>query len=269
LFVNLSVRNLVAGYELPNSFSLKKKSCIKRKQCRKYFGKEKNLCGTQERARNPGSNPGGRNMVVWRKKVRAGAAAGRSFLRRPVSERTVSPTYFKSNVPRAVYSVKQKPYWRYADRAERVVNPIKADTSRQPHLILYDSSGTARFALRYNFFDDKMTILSLQRERTQYRKEGKSNLWDAKAETQKSKELQKQLGGMHPAEFLLSEFIYSHRAQIRQSRLCLRVPAYASVNEYRPLIERFFSTKGRKVFGGTIFSLSLRKKRARLLLELP
>lgn len=154
----------------------------------------------------------------------------------------------------------------YADREERVTNSIKPDVSNLPHLILYDGNGTARFALRYKIAGGCITILSLQRERTQYTRKGPGFFWNAEAETAASKKFRQALGGMHPAEFLLSQFIFEHREQVRKYGLSLRVPAYASVKEYKPLITRFFASNGREVFGGTVFNLAKTKKRPRQIL---
>ena len=93
--------------------------------------------------------------------------------------------------------------------------------------------------------------------------------------------MQKQLGGMHPSEFLLSEFIYRNRAElkrrIKQGKPALHLSKFALtsatgdmtikklVELYKPLLDRFFGKYNEKILG---WPLNLKKKRVKAILGL-
>lgn len=155
----------------------------------------------------------------------------------------------------ANYSILEEKNWRYEDKEDWVKNPLNPANSPHPHLVLCDGGGTPRFTLRYRpVFIRDLSVSSLQRERTTY-KGRLRHFWSAKEETRASKEFQEQLGGIHPAEFLLSEFIYRHRAEMRKgARMFLDI--YVTTNElkiYMPIIERFFKKLSTKIDSAKIF----------------
>jgi hypothetical protein len=163
---------------------------------------------------------------------------------RPVLKRLVTqkfsrvPPHKKNALPKS-HSFKETDSWKYYDSI----------TEHQPHLVLLDRKKQPRFTLRFTMRRkeerEELVILSIQRERSK----GNPSEYDprvllpkAKLETEASKKLQAELG-MHPSEFLLSEFIYRNRKQIRKG-----IPVFLRVKGdtakiYKPLVERFFKKK--------------------------
>ncbi|MDP6671256.1 MAG: hypothetical protein QGI60_05605, partial [archaeon] len=169
-----------------------------------------------------------------------------------------------------VFSIKNKKGWIVCDNSVRVVNPMGKQWSTLPHLVLFDGSNKARFFLEsHNAKGKPLVIKNIQRERTCYRAVPKGDFWDAKAETAASKVLQAQLGGIHPASFLLLEFLQQHGAEIKKGRkVILQVSSKSphTAKTYRPIIERFFKpkpiSKGKHDILLT-YELSMEKKRVK------
>lgn len=174
--------------------------------------------------------------------------------------------------------------WRYDDRypENKVTNPIKPADSFAPHLVLRDQNGTPRFTMRwmdeFPSRNGKTTILSIQRERTKsaYRKseiDPSKYEWFPEIETRLSKEFQARLG-MYPPEFLLSQFIFEHRSEIRAGKKVL-LAVYLNnpgIENYKGLMERFFTKKPEAVSDinkPRIYELNLKSNRVRKLLAFP
>ncbi len=170
-------------------------------------------------------------------------------------------------------------YWFYRDEVEKpVVNPMDPWPDLSRHFVLYDGQRRPRYALRYNREGDAIKILSLQRLRTQYVAEGKKLRWDAAAETEASRRLQAELG-VHPAEYLLTQFLSRMKARIRAgARVSMQASfGYRTNGIVNPLVDRFFKKKTRFVgwegglHSGTLspreHELSLSKRRVREILE--
>ncbi len=194
----------------------------------------------------------------------------------------VSPTYFRDGISPGAYSISVVDGWEYKDRPPvgSIVtsNNLPPLVSTDPHLILYDAIKTPRFVLGYHFnlLMDDIRITALQRMRTRYDDGvGASLRWDAEAETQASKEFQEALAGMHPAEFLMAEFLYQHRDFLRPrilhgtNALFIQYPFKRESEPcFKPLVERYFR---RNQYGQVnYYSLSLnpQKQRVRVILGL-
>jgi len=152
-----------------------------------------------------------------------------------------------------------------------VINKIEPWKIAEPHLVLLDKHGMARYVLGYREFSD--TIISIQRLRTEYNRSFFHRYtWDPKKETQSSKKFQKELGGIHPSEFILAEFLYLNRVNLekritsgqRTPNLSTEWLAYDLLENYRGLISRFFKDVGDKMN----FPLNPCKKRVKMLLGL-
>ena len=160
--------------------------------------------------------------------------------------------FYRAHANPAAYRFRAQKNWVYADKRERVLNKLARLTRRTPHLVLYDGSGVPRFALNYVIYKNNIVVIhSIQRERTQYKQTYGTKTphldffewtWDEQAETRESKQLQRQLGGTHPAEFLLAEFIRRLRPAIKRGmKVCIVSPNLApNALLYKPLIDRFF-----------------------------
>ena len=187
----------------------------------------------------------------------------------------VSQTYFKDAVPKKIYSFKEQKYWEYQDRRFQapIQNPISPLKSKIPHLILYDESGESRFTLSHYKKKGELSIMSIQRERTKgaYRTDQgtREKYWLANLEKQASDTFREKLGGRHPAEFLLSEFIYRHRKEATKIYLMLARHADLTKTIYKPLIERFFKSKPRELPHDKywdIYDLNLERMRVKQIL---
>lgn len=158
-----------------------------------------------------------------------------------------SPTYFKDRVSGAVYSFKTLPGYRYFDRHEEP----------NPHLVLFDQSKRSRFILSYEQQQSRgqtnLFIKVIQRE-TLHRIRGREV--DVNAEAVENRNFRERLGGMHPGEFLLSEFISQRKEQIVKGTPVFLVLDFPEeyyghlakdkmapsehMKNYNPLIDRFF-----------------------------
>lgn len=191
-----------------------------------------------------------------------------------------SPTYFRDNVPEKNYYFDEKETWAYKDKLNNVKNAIVQHISSSLHLVLSDADSNPRFTLQYAVLPHPQAeakrriflIHSIQRERTTYSEKPEGIFWDAKEETERNKRFQKELNGMHPAEFLLSEFIYRHREEINKGARVImgteKPIAFESEKIYGPLIDRFFKKNEalREKFGFTAVELSPEKERVKAII---
>ncbi len=189
--------------------------------------------------------------------------------------------FFKKNVNPKNFSFEKRRGWTYKDRNfPKVINAMTPFISRIPHFVLKDKKGTPRFVLGYHAFGSLFLIRSIQRERTQYSKTRKGIKWNAKKETKESRKFAEKLG-MHPSEFLFSEFLFRNANQIQEnirktgkSDVFLMAEHEINITEihklYAPLIDRFFYRKPSFVVSKNVrgFELSLNKKRVREILGL-
>ncbi|MDD4983467.1 MAG: hypothetical protein PHH82_01340 [Candidatus ainarchaeum sp.] len=151
-----------------------------------------------------------------------------------------------------VYSIDFASEWRYGDAydEEEVRNRLGAAIVKHQHYVLKDSIGAPRFVLGFfsgnGYFDDCIRIDVIQRLRT---KPGylhrptlfRDGLYDYKTETNEANKFRKELG-MHPAEFLLAEFILRNKSALLRGKKILlnRVVGRAYAKNYLSLIERYF-----------------------------
>lgn len=173
-----------------------------------------------------------------------------------------SPTYYKDKVDAGNYSFKESEGWHYYEGNHQVYVSGK-------HLILCDKEGNDRFALMYEKFGSgKIIIVSIQRGRTQFKKTwGRKFKHSEKMETAKSKEFQDELGGMHPGEFLLSEFLHMYGEEIANGteEVWYRRSFNPKMDRtVRPLVDKFFER--RKGRGLTSFPLAMGKLRVKTIL---
>ncbi len=201
-------------------------------------------------------------------------------LRSTVKKRIRVPA-FRASVNSKHFSFTYHDGWKYADPVKPIENPIDALDSDFTHFVLHDAKGNPRFMIHHwANSNGNVNIYGLQRIRTQYRKNRNGTWrWDAEKETEKSKQFQRKLG-MHPSEFLLSEFLHRYRKFILAgARIRLVLPTgtdyygheLARVNS-APLIERFFKKSpvsvDSKVAEEAVYELSLNKRRVREILGL-
>lgn len=147
--------------------------------------------------------------------------------------------------------------------------------SNDPHLVLRDKSGVARFTLSYSETPHAINLHYIQRSRTVNWVWGESDARHAARETQASKEFQRELNGVHPSEFLLIQFLREHHAKIAAGTavfwhwLNSGLQSSAKINIlYRGLADRYF--KRVKDFDGvSLWRLNLNKSRTREVLGLP
>ena len=203
-----------------------------------------------------------------------------------------SPTYYKDNAESANYSFVEFPEYIIRDNPSglefpefegdakpfqlfeaQISNSIVPAKILMPHLILNDYWAVPRFVLGHELYKDNIIINYIQRVRTQYsilEKDGNQKyLWDSKLELKASKEFQERLG-MHPSEFILSEFLFRHKPELEEKLSQSRTPLYLSRCHHRTckiydsLIDRFFSKK----LAHLGFPLNVGKKRVKAILEL-
>lgn len=204
-----------------------------------------------------------------------------SFLKKPkiIKQNIESQSLpsFKRKAQSNSYKIESFERWLYTDHVENVENALIKMRSFLPHLVLFDETNEARFSLRYIVASYGFIIQSIQRERTQYIKKGGRTYWSPELEKQKSDEFKKKLG-MHPAEFLLSEFIWLHAKEIREGKQVLLAfdpheKPHIILQNYKPLLQRFFkvkyTTEGKTIKRDNIplvYELNLNKKRVREIL---
>jgi hypothetical protein len=107
----------------------------------------------------------------------------------------------------------------------------------------------------------------VQGERTQYARRGLiKHEWSKEKEAVARKELKEQLNGIHPAEFLVSEFIARNKKLALEGKLFIsmpRNPTKAENEMYSPLLERFFKPIAGEKWN---YVINLDKKRVREIL---
>jgi len=221
-------------------------------------------------------------------KPRAGKNPSKSRRPKPVAmskKRQESFQAFKQATGEQA-SFKEFKAWSYSDdRGCTVINGLTAEISFRPHLILSDARGRPRSALRYDVLTDgSLEILSIQMQRTAYvhasdaqiktehissQRKQRVEFWNKNIEALNTKRFGKALG-MHPSEFILSEFLFRHRPAIMAGKnLVLSIRNNEADRKiYGPLIERFFKKKpieSNKVV--LKFELSPGKARVKWILE--
>ncbi|AJF60440.1 MAG: hypothetical protein J4224_02485 [Candidatus Diapherotrites archaeon] len=164
--------------------------------------------------------------------------------------------------------------WVYGDSFINVSNYMPEGVVPAPHLVLFERTGKTlepRFALKHIRYGNTVGI-SIQMERTAYLKHHERDefVWSAVLEESKSNDFKKKLGGIPPAEFLLSEFIFRNRKAIREG---MKVNLDVSVRSgtyppYVSLVERFFKKVKNKRGEVNSLELSLEKERVKELLGL-
>jgi len=169
------------------------------------------------------------------------------------------------------FSFEEKQEWVYEDPTSLVKDPMTPAVCWNPHLVLYDELHEPRFTLSFEEYLRVIHIKSIQRERTwqSYILHDGMFYWNAKIESERQKEFKQELG-IHPSEFILSEFLSRKKEMIvsRKAIVDLRVER-GILPTYAGLIERFFyprpfSTNG---FSG-YFMLNPERKRVREILGL-
>jgi len=194
-------------------------------------------------------------------------------VRRP-EERKLSRTWFKDKVSKRAFKFSIAEQFVIKDKypEEKVTNPIIPFETVDHSLLLSDNKGNRRFVLTFAEVAGSIEISAIQRLRTQYiKRENDKFEWVPELETEASKKFAQELG-MHPAEFVLCEFLYSFANQIKSGkRVKLRIykmNGYDKVSQtYRGLIDRFFKPKS--VFENNVyiaFELSLDKDRVKSIL---
>ncbi|MDO8428571.1 MAG: hypothetical protein Q7S92_05140 [Candidatus Diapherotrites archaeon] len=169
----------------------------------------------------------------------------------------------------SVFSFETKQGWAYADIKPKVINGIIPMLTHYTVLVLRDSAQRPRFVLEYKDTGSALIIHAVQRTRTQYTRVFKWNIWSSKKETQESKQFQKELNGIHPGEFLLTEFLRQNKERIRKGcPVFLRYfwtdhPAQFTSNALR---DRFFEHKPTQEQGMS-YKLNLNRKRVKTILE--
>lgn len=202
---------------------------------------------------------------------------------------STQPLFLQRAAPRS-FSFRETTSWHYGDPVGygRVTNPIVGHTRDSRHLILVDRK-KPRAALAYWHKGGDWVITSIQRLRTEYVLSSKSGVrsftWNARKETERGKDFARELG-MHPSEFLLSQFLFAHRDEIISGKkIFLELVDYgfrgkdnsnfSNQEIYGPILERFFKrTPSKTVLLGENcliknYELSLEKRRVREALGLP
>lgn len=187
----------------------------------------------------------------------------------------IQPAFRQQATPGS-YLIGKARKWIYKDHQPRgyqseVVNPIEKFKVKWPCIFLCDSRQRPRFVLQYEVVPGGFDLTAIQRERTEYEKiyEGQLGVtykWDAVAETASSKKFGEALG-MHPSEFLVSEFIFLNRKNIRRGRRITLCKGNTNPNQkvYRAVIERFFKWNEIE----KEYELSLEKRRVKEILSIP
>ena len=173
---------------------------------------------------------------------------------------------FKKGLARGVFSFKKMTGWVYQDLFPVRENRLNPWWSGYPHLLLLDSRGDPRFVLRYEQVPKgPLVIHEVHRERTKYTGPDKEGFyfWDSKAESQASRNFQAKLGGIHPADFLVAQFLAQHRRRILAGKeVILRVDTEeAPIENYWGIINGFFGKCLKGKGGIRSYPLSLVKKK--------
>lgn len=195
------------------------------------------------------------------------------------SPKFVSPTWYKDLIDPKLYSFENSESHIYGDfpkgSKKPIINPIFNLTKRKPHLILKDKIGQKRYTLQYEELaeENKIIINTIQRVRTQYIEtkdritQKESYLWSKELEQKSETDFLKELK-MHPAIFLISEFISQFKTKIN-----LGTKIYLDLNRinfligvdknYLLIINLFF----KQIDNSNIYELDLNKPRVKALLS--
>lgn len=118
-----------------------------------------------------------------------------------------------------------------------------------PTLVLKDKAGRPHFVLGYHDYPlgsggRELSIKFIQRDKQSEARGNRILFEDSKSVTAKTREFKNKLG-MHPSEFLCSEFLYRFRKEIKNRSMSVvlepekvRPETWNAV--YRPIIDRFF-----------------------------
>lgn len=217
----------------------------------------------------------------------------------PLKFRRAPSTRFKKGAKCGSYSFSEHRRWVFEDKIDiaqhndrhRVFenqlniadHRLERGYSTFPNLVLRDAKGVPRFVLTYSRHrGGDLLLIQIQRERTieAYRGTDAGEffssriIYNSEIETKRSKQFQEKLG-VHPSEFLLSEFIYRNRKQIRRRLkeggvgVCLvDTPVNEMPQVYKPIIDGFFEKTPveSKGFDGPYYRLNLNKERVKRLL---
>lgn len=201
------------------------------------------------------------------------------------------PAHRKNANPYA-YRFVVEPSWEYMERAPgpNVTEDIIYGERRSPHLVLLDTHHTPRFVLGYREQPTGVLIQNIQRVRTRYglttNRDGKPEYeWDPIKETRDSKDLAHDLSS-HPADFLVSEFLFRNRERILSRLRCIngvwhspfKVQLDIFWNRYQlshnkliygPIIRKFFAMHGIRRKFNVRYPLNFDRVRVREALGLP
>lgn len=144
-----------------------------------------------------------------------------------------------------------------------VVNFLPLHRSKHELFVLCDALGQRRFALEFEVEPEMHDIIihSVQRLRTCYQPASEGMLrWSAHDEYAATERFRVDLGGLHPGEFILAEFVFQQRALIEQGWVIyLQMPiAPEKAKLYGPLRDRFFEPKAHH---SRYHALALHKRR--------
>jgi len=183
------------------------------------------------------------------------------------SEAFSSATYAKSRrvVAGDKHSLWRTNHWLYTEKVPSVTR-FAPMFSRRKHLVLVDKDNHPRATLGFTYSKGKFAIKTIQPEKTQYEETEQKGVvkWAAWKEKIKTTELKKELGGTHPSEFLLTEFLRHYRSRIKSEET---VSIYVAPDNkfhhqhYGPLLDRFFKKDPTGEEG--VYVLSFAKKRVR------
>lgn len=182
----------------------------------------------------------------------------------PVMKSGVSIPAFRQKAKPGSFSFQTRNGYRFFDGLDHLGD----------FFILKDRKNRDRFLMSYSIKDDRIQIQFIQRDYSGITRRllaralnftDNSNRPIRWWETLAAKKFKQELG-VHPAEFLLSEFIYRMRDRIRAG-----VPVFISrqygekIHNYAPLLERFFEKNSRSGY----YKLSLKKRRVTELVNAP
>lgn len=118
-----------------------------------------------------------------------------------------------------------------------------------PTLVLRDRTGRPHFVLGYYDYPlgsggREVSIKFIQRDKQSEARGNRIRFEDSKSVTAKTREFKNKLG-MHPSEFLCSEFLYRFRKEIKNRAISVvlepeKVSPKVWNAVYRPIIDRFF-----------------------------
>lgn len=149
---------------------------------------------------------------------------------------------FRSNARPRSFSFSFEKDWKFYDHY----------SPGTPCLVLWDAHRKPRFVLGFSQMRTRLEIRFVQRVYSDEarkigarwaKKMGNYDSWDRirEFETKENNDFAQKLG-MHPAEFLVSEFIYRNRDRIHGGMEVALVSNAGSPQIYKPLRDRFFQS---------------------------